>query len=142
MKSDNFHKDREEHVRVRELVMCIGSILEASGDSGGGPQNLITELRDLLLEHFGREELGGYLIEVRTAAPQLTGRAEELLKEHGQLRARCDELVELVRKANRSVPRERMADEFQRFAHDLFAHESAENDLVYEAFAVDLGFSR
>jgi hypothetical protein len=103
----------------------------------------LCELRDQLAMHFTLEEAYGYFDDAIDTAPWLSIRADELRSEHD---AFYNDLCEIVDHAeqllHREVPARLLGQVVRRFG-DFFEmfqkHESAENQLIQQAFNEDLG---
>jgi len=129
-----------DHLELRAVLERLRGVIgahPAPDDQLSGPP-LGQELRSLsrmLDDHFAREEHGGYLSFVVERAPRLAHRVEQLGAQHGVLRARMRELIEMAEHPGRFA-------EVPRFAHALIdqiaAHEHAENDLIQASIYDDV----
>ena len=104
---------------------------------------LLSELRDQLATHFALEEAVGYFEDPIAVAPRISRHAESLRQEHETLYA---EIADLAEEAERiayepSTHRDvvRLIGRFRQFDHRWQQHETAENELIFEAFFEDLG---
>lgn len=104
---------------------------------------MLGSLRDQLAMHFSLEEYFGYFENPVDVAPRLSLRAEQLRCEHTtlfqQLCAIVDEAEAFQCRCSDNRISERVAVRFRAFCDQLKSHESHENDLILEAFDVDLG---
>ena len=90
-----------------------------------------------IAEHFRFEEQNGYMDEVRKREPRLARAIDQLAEEHGQLR---DSLDVLIRKANACTSLgEGMREGIRDWTTRVRRHEVRENDLVQDAFNLDIG---
>jgi hypothetical protein len=127
--------------RIRPLLRAIESAFRRRGPAA----SLILLLEDLheeLERHFDAEERGGYFADVRTAAPWLGARIDDLLGDHREFRTWSDELVGLARRL-RDDPEgiDALEVSFEELSESLRNHEREEDELVREALQVDLGES-
>ncbi len=105
-----------------------------------GPGELRTRLDAThahLVEHFRFEEQNGYLDAVRKQEPRLERVIEQLAQEHRQLLQALEALIEAARS-----PRclgEPFQAEVREWVERVRQHEVRENDLVQDAFNLDLG---
>lgn len=131
----------------RELCRLVRSI--ADGLASDRPwrhqraSGVLAGLRDLqnrLEHHFAREEAGGYLEEALTQAPRFSAQAAHLLEQHAQLLGQLRQVVQMAAAAREtSSAWPALKGECATFIKELLAHEAAENQLVQEAFNIDLG---
>jgi hypothetical protein len=105
--------------------------------------DLIARLRDNVAMHFALEEACGYFEDPVYVAPWLNDRAQELRQQHPELYQRVCHLFEL---AERLMYRGRFGGmtnallvDLEQFYADISAHESAEIDLVFQAYDEDIG---
>ncbi|MCA9246249.1 MAG: hemerythrin domain-containing protein [Planctomycetales bacterium] len=135
-----FEMMRREH---RELTDVIGTLREQLQEKVPAAEALrlsITKLADLALGHFEHEEHGGYLCEVIEQAPRLSERAETLKAQHATMRDDLSQLVELVDQvAAGQMSVNKLRENLNAFLRSLLDHESAENELVQEAYTDDIG---
>ncbi|MEX2176431.1 MAG: hemerythrin domain-containing protein [Pirellulaceae bacterium] len=103
----------------------------------------LCQLRDQLALHFALEEAYGYFDDPLDVAPRLCGQAEHLRAEHKGLYL---DFCQLVDRAERMFYDEQQAalalwvgPEFLDFDQRLRSHESRENELIFEAYADDIG---
>ena len=105
--------------------------------------SLLAELRDQLAMHFALEEAYGYFDEPLYVAPHLSERAQSLRRQHVMLYEEISGLAEaaanvLSCNGHPHVVR-KIGQRFLDFYHRLHVHEAQENELIVEAFNVDIG---
>ena len=135
---------REQHIELRRRMREVEALLgDSAGDDvaarRGRLDELLADFEVALSEHFAIEEQGGYFAEVLAVAPRLSGRVARLGGNHPAFRRRLTRLRQHIPDPTIAWP-----DVEARVAALLKAladHESAENDLVHEAFMQDLGSS-
>jgi hypothetical protein len=103
----------------------------------------LTQLRDQLAMHFALEEAYGYFEDAIEVAPWLSMKADSLRGEHDNF---YDEACQLVDQAEQLLHREvpgrllaELVDRFGQFYEGFQKHESAENQLIQQAFNEDMG---
>jgi hypothetical protein len=98
----------------------------------------LSALRERLAQHVGvTEGPGGLYAELLEHAPRLSRQVESLTDEHRSLETAVNSLARRLRDPSRPVPRlRRIADELLA---DLGAHRQRGADLIYEAYATDIG---
>lgn len=93
-----------------------------------------------LEEHFSHEETGGFFGAIQELSPEFEERASHLLREHREMRLLFRSLWMTCRWAcGESGARAGWLAEFADFHRRFEEHESAENDLLYEALERDIG---
>jgi hypothetical protein len=137
---------REQHFelqkRMREIEALLGESPAGEDDPAARRSRLeepFADLEGVLIEHFASEEQGGYFAEVLGVAPRLSGRVARLRRNHPAFRRRLTRLREHIRDPTIAWPE--VEDRVAALLKALADHESAENDLVHEAFMQDLGSS-
>jgi hypothetical protein len=113
-------------------------------DEYGQPQfgqlgDRVRVIRDVIAQHFAKEEEGGYMTAPLEAAPHLSDRAAALLADHPRLLAEFDRLTTALRAC--PVTYTRWSDahrDVQQAIDHLHAHEHRENELWQEAFDTDM----
>jgi DnaK suppressor protein len=142
---DSLNQLRVQHLGLRQLLQAIEETLrEHRADveresTGAAALALLGDLARELPEHFQLEERGGYFSDVIAAAPRLSGRAEELCKEHAGFQRQSRELLERAQSAGTAA--ERWAEveaDFAQVSASLAAHEEAENTLMRAVLKDDL----
>ena len=105
--------------------------------------DLLVRLRDQLAVHFSLEEAFGYFENAVTIAPRLSERADELRSQHDlfyqDICAICEQAEKLL--YHEASPRtlRQVATRYADFHDALMQHESAETELIMEAFDDDIG---
>jgi hypothetical protein len=138
----------EETPLVEALSRAHGSLLEdlrkleeaAGPASGVHAEELAARLaatRAHITEHFRFEEQNGYMDAVRKREPRLERTVQDLAEEHQQLAQALDALLGEVRAARPVSAAFRT--HVQDWVKAVRQHEQRENDLVQDAFAVDIG---
>jgi hypothetical protein len=109
----------------------------ASGES-------LTELRARLgatqahvTEHFRFEEQNGYLDAVRKREPRLERAIQQLAEEHRALAESLEVLIKQARAA--TTLDDPFREAIRRWVERVREHEARENDLVQDAFNLDIG---
>lgn len=119
---------------LRKLEAAVGPASESG----------LLELRDRLgathahvTEHFRFEEQNGYMDVVRKREPRLERTIQHLAEEHRQLAGSLDSLIG---EANKSTSLgELLRNEVREWIERVRLHESRENDLIQDAFNLDIG---
>jgi hypothetical protein len=115
--------------------------LQEAARSGSGES--LTEFRvrldathTHLTEHFRFEEQNGYLDAVRKREPRLERMVQQLAEEHRELAQDLDALRAEARAA--TSLEDRFPDKVRHWVERVRQHELRENDLVQDAFNLDL----
>jgi hypothetical protein len=109
-------------------------------DSGAGLTELRAQLaatRAHVTEHFRFEEQNGYMDAVRKREPRLERTIQQLADEHRQLAQSLEALIEQARAATSLG--DSLRDEVREWIERVRRHEIHENDLVQDAFNLDIG---
>lgn len=98
-------------------------------------------LREALAEHVeGTEGQGGLFSEVERLQPRLQHQIERLTHEHRELHATVDDALSQVHELTSAGPRaEEVRERLLQLILGLARHRQAGADLVWEAYAVDIG---
>jgi hypothetical protein len=97
----------------------------------------LTATQVYLLEHFRFEEQDGYMDVVRKREPRLERAVQELAEEHRQL---AQSLAALLARARPALgPGHSIREAVRDWVERVRRHEARENDLVQNAFGVDIG---
>ena len=103
----------------------------------------LSELRDQLAMHFTLEEAFGYFEDAIDVAPWLSMKADQLRGEHDAFYNDVCEIVDQSEQLlHREVPGNQLGRVIRRFGDFLAMfrkHESAENQMIQQAFNEDLG---
>lgn len=89
-----------------------------------------------ITKHFLSEERGGYMDAVRKREPRFEHVIQELREEHQALASAMESLIQHANAA--SVPDKPLCEEITKWIASLRHHESRENQLVQEAFGLDI----
>ena len=136
---------KEDSLELRRL---LAQLREAAGGYSLSaaprlPLPLLEEVRDQLALHFSLEEAYGYFDDPVAVAPQLGHWAETLRGQHADLFREFVDLVEAAEMLRRheagASNAASIAARCRLFLDRLERHEAAENDLLMEAFAADIG---
>lgn len=139
-----FHAEHDElhamlhslRKRVRDAAAGAGAGSRARSEA----ESLVGELEQRLPRHFATEERAGFLSEAVSQAPRLSKRADELRAECARLAEGLSALRTHMRGAGRATRRWQELDaECRRFAEAYQDHESREDQLLHEAWSVDVG---
>jgi hypothetical protein len=125
----------------RSLLEDLRKLEEAARPSAG---KSLTDLRDRLdaadtdiTEHFRFEEQNGYMSDVRKQKPHLERAVQQLAAEHRQL---AQGLAGLIDKAwAASSLDDALGEEVRQWIERVRQHEHRENELVQDAFNIDIG---
>ncbi len=88
-------------------------------------------------EHFRHEEKNGYMDEVRQGEPRLDRAIQQLAEEHCLLTQSLEALLGIARTAT-SLD-DTLREEIRRWIEHVRQHEFRENDLIQDAFDLDIG---
>ncbi len=126
-----------------KLVAAEGAVSSPAAMSGWADRLLaaLTDLEHSFAAHITAVEApDGLLAEIVAAAPRLTAAADQLRREHVELKAALVEQAGAVTAAGSSPDR---VDQVRRALLELLGafsrHRQCGSDLVYEAYAVDIG---
>lgn len=124
---------------LRDLLHRIGDALQQRRQSVAEVGHLLAQLGDLLVKHFAMEESDGYLADALTHAPQLVSRANDLLRQHPQMAARAQTLVEFgAPRPSSQLWWEETQQRYAAFMGELLEHERREDRLIQEAYTNDI----
>ena len=126
------------HRDLHGLVEAVEERIRAA-ESDQAAWSELPELLDRLLvhlkQHFAEEESGGVLEEAMSRLPRLCPRVAGVERQHDPLLEQLGQVIQRARTCAGSVENwQSIADDFQRFANALRAHEGAENRIAEEAF--------
>ena len=132
----------EDLVRAHKALMKDLTTLHeaAKPGSGEGVVALIARLgatRVHLTEHFRFEEQNGYMDTVREREPRLERAMHQLAEEHGELRKSLDGLIKEAGDATSLG--DGLREAIRTWIERVRQHEARENDLVQDAFDLDIG---
>jgi hemerythrin len=126
------------HASLLDSVKGLERALRTpSGEKLAALRGGLEAMRDQIAEHFKFEEEYGYLEAVRKRNPQLEMPIKTLAEEH---RCLTRELNALLSEANAAATlSEDLKSGVARWIADLKRHEHHENQLIQDAFNIDLG---
>jgi hypothetical protein len=123
----------------RVLLRDLRKLHEAAAAPAQRPADLADRLdavRASIAEHFRFEEENGYMASVLQIHPHLERLTQHLHEEHGQLLRSLDELRAEVRPAASLT--DAVRDKVFAWVRAVSRHERSENNLVQDAFNLDL----
>jgi hypothetical protein len=120
------------------LLKDLQALEQAAGAEGTADElcSCLDATRVHLARHFRFEEVNGYLEAVRLREPRLERAVAGAAVEHGQLAAELDRLIAAARSGADPQP---LREQVRGWLGRVREHEARENDLVQEAFGLDLG---
>jgi hypothetical protein len=121
-----------EELRSRESFYAS----ELPGDISAQVEQHLLSFEATLLEHFHREEAGGYMSAVLAQSPHLSPRITELALQHTELREMLKTIISGYCRTSITAEPGRL---LLSFLDALRAHETQENRLLQEAWCVDQG---
>lgn len=128
----------DEHHQLSEVIDSVRQMLV---ERRATQEVVVATLRGLIqltLDHFEREEAGGYFAAVADVDPSLAPRARQLLLEHPALAERLFALqLCAVRETTLSHCWQELAEGFGAFCQAFTIHENAEDALLQEAYSDD-----
>jgi hemerythrin len=100
---------------------------------------VLKQVRDELSHHFADEEAGGCIEEAVSRCPSISPQASRVQSEHPELLRQLDALLAQVSDSEQTVAgRITVQRQFDELCRQLHAHEAAENDLLRQAFGVNV----
>jgi len=129
------------HMGLLEEMQRLEKAAGPCGPTGAGEglAELRTHLdatRTHILEHFRFEEQNGYMDVVSKREPRLQRVIEELAQEHRQLAQTLDALTAQARAVS---PDDRFREEVRAWVKAVRQHEVREDELILDAFNLDIG---
>jgi hypothetical protein len=109
----------------------------ASGEGLAGLRARLGAAHAHITEHFRFEEQNGYMHAVRAREPRLERAIHQLAEEHRQLARSLEALIERAR--DTTSLDDRFRDEVREWVERVRQHEARENDIVQDAFNLDIG---
>ena len=119
---------------LRDLERAVSP---TSGEAHVELRTRLERARAHLTEHFGYEEQKGYMDVVRKREPRLERAIQQLAEEHGQLRQSLDGLIGQAGTA--TGLNDNLRELIREWIERVRRHEIRENDLVQDAFNLDIG---
>ena len=135
-----FEDIRREHEELRELLGEIHQMLAKRLEAVANVSEMLASLGDHVETHFAEEETAGFFDDVTDRAPRLSDRIDALRRDHLELLATVRQLNEVAGSGDGSADWwERLESAFHEFSKDLMHHESAESEILIEAYTDDIG---
>jgi hemerythrin-like domain-containing protein len=126
------------HTALREDLRRLDeTVRRAAADDCPSVRACLDATRAHITEHFRIEEENGYLGTVRKREPRLEHAIQQLVEEHRQLTRSLQALIATAN-ADATVD-EAFRTEVRKWIDHIRRHEKRENDLVQEAFNLDIG---
>jgi hypothetical protein len=124
---------------MQERLSALESAAAAATGSSDWPVNVgraLTGLHQALAHHIlAVESSDGLLADIVSTAPRLANSVQSMRDDHGRLAAHIERLL---REVETTEPGEVRAD-VTELLHEMMLHRQRGSDLVYEAFARDIG---
>jgi len=131
---------QHEHAELGKALASIGRVLTVPHRKKAEMEDLIGQLADHVETHFHHEEDGGYFSAALKKSPRLTDQANILLEQHTALAEQIQKLRMLARSGVETDGWWKLLEEqFADFKARLLEHERKENELLQDAFGVDIG---
>jgi hypothetical protein len=128
---------RQAHTALLEdLRQMEAAVLPSSGEGLVELCSRLNATRAHLAEHFRLEEHNGYMDAVRKREPRLERRVQLLAEEHHQLAQSLETLLGEARTA--TTRGDALPDQVRAWVEQVRQHEVRENQLVQEAFNLDI----
>ena len=121
------------HAALQEDLQAIKEALSSPAEV----RRQLFALRTHVLDHFRKEEQGGYMAPVLVLQPQQERVVQRLMEEHHHLAEALDALVQEAAAA--TVIDDGFRERVWAWAKELRRHEAEENVVVEEAFNRDVG---
>jgi len=125
------------HVALLADMKALGQAVRPSENDLAKLRSRLGSTRTNITEHFRFEEQNGYLDVVRKREPRLEREIHQLAEEHGQLSKSLDALIGKARTATSLG--DSLRDETRQWIEQVRKHEVHENDVVQDAFDLDIG---
>jgi hypothetical protein len=125
------------HVTLLEDLRRLEEAARPQAPGGLAPLRArLGATRNHIAQHFRFEEQGGYLDVVRQREPRLERAVAQLAEEHRKLLAGLDGLI---REVAAGPPDVALSDQVRAWVEQVRHHEAHENEVVQDAFNLDLG---
>jgi len=119
-----------------DLRQLEEAVRRASGEGVAELRTRLDATRRHIAEHFRFEEQSGYMDAVRKQEPRLARTIDQLADEHGQLAQSLEALIRESAAAKSTGAA--LRDGVRSWVEHVRQHEARENDLVLDAFNLDL----
>ncbi|HUE72269.1 MAG TPA: hemerythrin domain-containing protein [Pirellulaceae bacterium] len=128
----------QAHVAFRDdLGKLEKSVRPASVASLDEVQAELGAVRMHASEHFRLEERSEWMTKIKKRGPKLERLVQHLREEHRELLEAIDTLLKVIQAAKRLD--DGLREKVHQWIERVRRHESRENDLVQEAYTLDLG---
>jgi len=138
-KHELFEEIRREHEELRELLGDVRRMLASRLETVASVAEMLALLSEHVETHFSEEETAGLFDQVVDRAPRLSDRIDSLRTEHQQLLSSVRNLNEAAAGDSSGDWWKRLETAFHEFSSGLMHHESAENEILLEAYTDDIG---
>ena len=128
---------RAHAVLLEDLRRLDEATHPASGEGLAELRARLDVTQEHITEHFRFEEQNGYMHAVRAREPRLERAIHQLAEEHRQLARSLEALIERAR--DTTSLDDRFRDEVREWVERVRQHEARENDIVQDAFNLDIG---
>ena len=126
------------HVALLEDLRALeGASRQESGEGLTGLRDRLAATLNHVAAHFRFEEENGYMDVVRTREPRLEHAVQQLGEEHRQLKQSLEALLGEARTATVLAPA--LGEKVRGWLGQIRRHEARENEVVQNAFNMDLG---
>jgi hypothetical protein len=122
---------------LKDLTKLEAGLSTTSGKSLTKLRAQLEATRKHITEHFRFEEQNGYMDVVRKREPRFERIVEQLAHEHRELTHSLDALIEQVHAARTSGAK--IQEDVKEWLKHVRAHETRENELIQDAFNLDIG---
>ena len=137
---------RAQRAQLGDSVSAVGLVLEAPVARGGmwreRVRAALAELAHDFEDHVTLTECADGLYDrVRHAAPRLSGTVDRLRAEHGELRDALRGYLAVIEHGGTMADLPVFREELGTLVNRIVRHRRKGDDLIHEAYAVDLGGS-
>jgi len=122
---------------LKDLQELEQAVRPKSGEGVPKLKSRLGVLRAHLADHFRFEEQDGYMEQVRKQVPRLERAIEQLAEEHRQLLRSLDTIADQVGISDN--PSDGVLESVRDWIARIRQHENRENDVVQDAFNLDIG---
>jgi len=128
---------RAHRVLLADLQELEEAVRPSSGEDLASLRHRLMTAQTHIRKHFQFEEQNGYMDVVKKREPRLARTIQQLAEEHGQLRQSLESLLGEV--ASAATLADRLREKTSEWVQHVRQHELRENDLVQDAFNMDIG---
>ena len=138
----------EDHARIKELMQELTSATAPPetppDDFRRWRLSLLRQLRDfqhVLLNHFDLEEVGGFTEDLRTRAPRLGARIDQIADDHDAILRRLGAIIDGLKSLDqfREDEVDDLFESIRALVTYLRTHEAMESALLQDAYYRDVG---